>query len=426
MSLVVQKFGGSSLATPEKIHRAARRAIRSKLEGRRVVLVVSAMGDSTDELLKLASGVCSDPPKRELDMLLTTGEQVSIALMAMAIESAGHEAISLTAGQLGLVTDSAHTRARIQRISRERIDRELDQGRIVIVAGFQGTDAGGEITTMGRGASDTTAVALAGALGADRCEVYKDVDGVYTADPRLVPNARRIPVLSYDAMLEMAGAGAGVLHPRAIDFARKFNVALEVRSSLWEGKGTMITPETAETAALPVRGVVLREDLALAALAGVPNQPGVTARVFAQLADKQILVDDIVQGVEADGRTVRISFSISRTDAGATREVCERLRQQCGWAGVEMDESVSKISAIGVGMRSHAGVAHVMFDALARAQIDVLGISTSEIVISCLVRRGDGPRALRGVHDAFGLGEPGPQAPMSGVTSLQGPAATKL
>ncbi|MCH8891613.1 MAG: aspartate kinase [Myxococcales bacterium] len=239
MSLVVQKFGGTSLADADKIHRAARRAIRAKLDGRRVVLVVSAMGKATDELLSLANDICADPSRRELDMLLTTGEQVSIALMAMAINAAGHEAISLTAAQLGLVTDSAHTRARIQRISRERIDRELRSAKIVIVAGFQGIDSSGEITTMGRGASDTTAAALASVLGAEVCEIYTDVDGIYSSDPRIVPEARKIDTISYDVMLEMAGSGAGVMHSRAVEFGKKFNVPIHVRSSLTDSAGTM-------------------------------------------------------------------------------------------------------------------------------------------------------------------------------------------
>ena len=376
-----------------------------------MVLVVSAMGDSTDALLELARQVCSDPPRRELDMLLTTGEQVSIALMAMAFESAGHEAISLTASQLGLLTDSAHTRARIQRISRERIDRELAQGRVVIVAGFQGTDAGGEITTMGRGASDTTAAALAGVLGADRCEIYTDVEGVYTADPRLVPTARKIDEISYDAMLELAGAGAGVLHPRAVDFAKKFNVPLEVRSSLTEAGGTLIMPETADMAAVPVRGVTLREDLALVSLTGLPNDTGMAARIFAELSANQILVEDIVQSLAEGGKIANISFSITANEAAQACAACERLVHEYKSARVELDEDVAKVSAVGVGMRAHTGVAHAMFEALARAEVNIKSISTSEIVIGCIIRRADGPRALRCVHDALGLGEAPPHQP---------------
>ncbi len=403
MPLIVQKFGGTSLANAEKIHRAARRAIRAKLEGHRVVLVVSAMGHSTDELISLARSVCSDPPKREMDMLLTTGEQVSIALMAMAIDAAGHEAISLTAAQLGLMTDSAHTRARIQRISRERIDKELESGKVVIVAGFQGVDAGGEITTLGRGASDTTAAALASILGAEVCEIYTDVDGVYTSDPRIVPKARKIDEISYDVMLEMAAAGAGVMHSRAIEFGKKFSVPIHVRSSLTDGRGTMIMNETSNMEAIAVQGITLREDLAVITLQGVPNTPGVAARIFAEVAKNNILVDDIVQNIYDGGKLANIGFSTNAGDAREARSVCERLAQQIGIGGVSVDEGVSKVSAVGVGMRSHTGIAATMFDALSHAAINIENISTSEIVISCIVRREDGQRAMRFLHDAFRL-----------------------
>jgi len=403
MSLIVQKFGGTSLATSEKIHRAARRAIRAKLEGHRVVMVVSAMGSSTDDLLALADAICPDPPKRELDMLLTTGEQVSIALVAMAIDATGHEAISLTGAQLGLVTDSVHTRARIQRISRDRIDREVEAGRIVIVAGFQGIDATGEITTMGRGASDTTAAALAAILGAKVCEIYTDVDGVYTADPRLVPQARKIDEISYDVMLEMAAAGAGVMHSRAIEFGKKFNVPIHVRSSLTDAKGTMIMAETPGMEAISVQGVTLKEDLAFVSLNAVPNTPGVAARIFAEVARSHLLVDDIVQNIYDGFKLANLGFSTNASDVSEARAVCERLAAELGIGSVEIDEGVSKVSAVGVGMRSHTGIASAMFDALSRAAINIENISTSEIVISCIVRRKDGHKALRFIHDAFGL-----------------------
>ena len=422
MSLVVQKFGGTSLADPAGIHRAARRAIRTKLAGQRVVMVVSAMGDSTDRLLELAQAICSEPPKRELDMLLTTGEQVSIALTALAIESAGHEAISLTAAQLGLVTDSAHTRARIQRISRERIDRELAQGRIVIVAGFQGADVSGEITTMGRGASDTTATALASVLGASVCEVYTDVAGVFTADPRLVPNARLIQRLSYEGMLEMAGAGAGVMHPRAIDFAQKAGLRVQVRSARADSEGTTIMAETPDMRALPVSAVALRDDLALVALDGLPYSAAAVAGVFAELAHQQVLVDDIALagspglGGGEPGRA-QLRFLVSAADARTVRELCQRQAVPWGVTAAAVDEDVAKVSAVGVGMRAHAGVGQTMFEALATAGIVIRSISTSEIVISCVIPRSEGPRALRVVHDAFGLGEP---APPTGAATATG------
>ncbi len=330
MQMLVQKFGGTSLATAEKVHRAARRAIRAKLEGHHVVLVVSAMGHTTDQLIGLARQISPDPPKRELDMLLTTGEQVSIAMMAMAIDAAGHEAISLTGAQLGLVTDSAHTRARIQRISRERIDRELASGKIVIVAGFQGIDPGGEITTLGRGASDTTAAALAAVLGAKVCEIYTDVDGVYTADPRLVPRARKLDEVSYDTMLEMAASGAGVLHSRAVEFGKKFGVVIHVRSSMTDAKGTTIMAETPGMEAVAVSGVTLKQDLAVVTLQGVPNTPGMAARIFAEVALHNILVDDIVQNIYEGGQYANLGFSTNSSDADEARRVCERIGKELG------------------------------------------------------------------------------------------------
>jgi len=406
MSLIVQKFGGSSLADAEKIHRAARRAIRAKLEGHGVVLVVSAMGSTTDELVSLANAVCSHPPKREMDVLLTTGEQVSIALMAMAIDAAGHEAISLTAVQLGLVTDSTHTRARVQRISRRRIDRELADEKIVIVAGFQGIDPTGELTTMGRGASDTTATALAVVLGAKVCEIYTDVDGVYTADPRLVPQARKIDAISYDEMLEMAATGAGVMHSRAIEFGKKFDLPIHVRSSLTDATGTMIKSEDAGMESVSVRGVTLKEDLAFILLVGAPNSLGVASRVFSRIADRQIMVDDIVQGVYDGGKLANLGFLVGSADFSEARTVCEQLSREIGITGVEVSEKVSKVSVIGIGMRSHSGVAAMMFDALAGAEVGIEEVSTSEIVISCVVRHDDGPRAVRALHETFRLDEP--------------------
>ncbi len=403
MPLIIQKFGGTSLAGAEKIHRAARRAIRAKLDGHHVVLVVSAMGTSTDELLSLSREVSSDPPKRELDMLLTTGEQVSIALVAMAINAAGHEAISLTAAQLGLLTDGVHMRARIRRISRDRIDKELSAEKIVIVAGFQGIDAGGEITTMGRGASDTTAAALAAVLGAQVCEIYTDVDGVYSADPRLVPTAQKIDKMSYDVILEMAATGAGVMHARAVEFGKKFSVPIHVRSSMTDVKGTLIMHETPDMEAIAVQGVTLTEDLAVVSLNAVPNTAGVAASIFAEVARHQILVDDIVQIIYDGGQFANISFSTGAASAQEARSICEQFIQDAGIGTVDIDEGVSKVSAIGVGMRSHAGIASTMFDALARAEVNIENISTSELVISCIVRREDGLKALRFIHEAFDL-----------------------
>jgi aspartate kinase len=405
MGLVVQKFGGTSVADAMKIHRAARRAIRARLADNDVVMVVSAMGDTTDRLFALAHEVCRKPAERELDVLVTTGEQVSIALMAMAIHEAGHEAISLTGAQLGLMTDSVHTRARIRSINADRIARELAAGRVVIVAGYQGVDASGEITALGRGASDLTAVALAAVLGAELCEIYTDVDGVYTTDPRIVPQARRIDTISYDEMLELAALGAGVMHSRAIEFAWKYSVPIHVRSSLTDAPGTYIVPETRGMEEVVVRGATLKRDLTLLTLARVPNTPGLAARIFEQVAGRNIVVEDIVQSVLEHGETVNIGFTVEEGHAEEARLSCEAVAGEAGIQGIEVRPHMCKVSVVGVGMRSHSGVANRMFSALAAGGINIESISTSEIVISCIVADEVGERALQLVHDAFELGK---------------------
>ncbi len=403
MGLRVQKFGGTSLATAERIHRAARRAIRARREGLDVVMVVSAIGGTTDKLVALAQEISPRPPRREMDMLLTTGEQVSIALMAMAIDTAGLQAISLTGGQLGLVTDSVHTHARIQRISKDRICRELTAGNIVIVAGFQGIDENGEITTLGRGASDTTATALAAVLGADICEIYTDVDGVYTSDPRLVPQARKLDYVGYDEMLELAGAGAKVMHSRAIEFAKKHSVPVHVRSSLTDVPGTMIMAETPGMEDVVVRGVTLKENLVMVVMIGVPNTPGTAASIFAEVARHNIVVDDIIQNIYGNGKIANIGFSTDEHEADRARELCETMARERGYGHVELDEDVCKVSVVGIGMRTHSGVAYRVFNVLADARINIHSISTSEIVISCIIDAEDGPRALQLLHDGFDL-----------------------
>ncbi|MCB9850507.1 MAG: aspartate kinase [Phycisphaerales bacterium] len=406
MSLIVQKFGGTSVADAAKIQRAARRAIRAKLDGKQVVMVVSAMGKTTDILVGLAREVAKTPPKREMDMLLSTGEQVSIALMAMAIHDAGHAAISLTGGQLGLITDSVHTQARIQEISRERISEELNAGKIVIVAGFQGIDESGEIYTLGRGASDTTAAALAAVLGAEICEIYTDVDGIYTSDPRKVPQARKMDVINYDEMLEMAATGAGVMHSRAIEFGKKFGVPIHVRSSLTDQPGTMIMEHKEGLEDVAVRGATLKEDLATIVMSRVQNTPGVAAEVFAEVARNHILVDDIIQNFIEDGKFANIGFSTNQSQGQEALEICQRMAKERGFGPVDLDEKVNKVSIVGVGMRSHVGVASTMFRALSEAKINIDSISTSEIVISVIVREEDGLRALQTVHKAFKLDQP--------------------
>jgi len=406
MGLIVQKFGGTSVADAEKIYRAARRAVRAKLDGNQVVVVVSAMGDTTDRLIDLARQISDNPPRRELDMLLSTGEQVSIALMAMAINELGHEAVSLTGGQVGLITDNVHTKARIKKIQADRLRRYLEQGKIVVVAGFQGVDEDFNITTLGRGGSDTTAVALAAVLNADLCEIYTDVDGVYTADPRLVPEARKIDCISYDEMLELASLGAKVMHSRSIEFAKKYNVVVHVRSSLTDAPGTYIMAEYPGMEDVVVRGATLRKDLARVVLVGVPNRPGVAAQIFARLADHHIIVDDIIQNVYEQGREANIGFTIEKSDLAEAQRVCEQIVAELNLRGFEIDENVAKVSIVGVGMRSHTGVAAKMFRALAEAKINIENISTSEIVVGCIVRRDDAEKALKVVHKAFDLDKP--------------------
>lgn len=403
MPILVQKFGGTSVADAYRIHLAARRAVRALLDGNQVVMVVSAMGHTTDHLVGLARQVTRRPSKREMDMLLATGEQVSIALVAMAIHEAGYDAISLTGAQIGLLTDSRHTEAHIQTINTERIRRQLDQGRIVIVAGFQGVDPDFNITTLGRGGSDTTAVALAAALGAAACEIYTDVPGVYSADPRTVPRARKLDQIGYDEMLELAALGAGVMHPRSIELGMKFSVPIHVRSSFSEEPGTMIMSETRGLEEIVVRGCTLKPDIGRVTLIGLPNEPGIENTLFEPLARRHIIVDDIIQLVAPGGQTVSLSFTVSGSELGEAQALAETIPGRYAGAHFEIQKDLAKLSAVGAGMRSHSGVAATMFAALAAERINIENISTSEIVISVLVRAADADRALLTVHRAFGL-----------------------
>jgi aspartate kinase len=401
MSLIVQKFGGTSVADAEKIRAAARKAIRAQQQGHGVVVVVSAMGKNTDRLIELAKEVNERPPARELDMLVSTGEQVSVALVAMAIEALGSKAVSLTGGQIGIRTDNTFTKARIQSISTERIERLLQQGYIVIAAGFQGIDEDLNITTLGRGGSDTTAVALAAVLGADACEIYTDVDGVYTTDPRVLPEARRVDVISYDEMLELASLGAGVMHSRSIEFAKKFNVPIHVRSSFSDIEGTMIVAEN-ESDSAAVSGATLTRDEARVTIHGVPDVPGTSLEIFSGIAARKIAVDMIVQNVGKHGRA-DISFSVP---VGELRATLEAIRESAGRIGVESithDDNVSKVSVVGLGMARQTGVAHRMFRALADAGVNIQMITTSEIKISAMVAREQAQTALRTVHSVFNL-----------------------
>ncbi|HEV3118465.1 MAG TPA: aspartate kinase [Gemmataceae bacterium] len=421
MPLVVQKFGGTSVATAERIMAAARRAIRVQQAGNQVIVVVSARGDTTDELVSLAREICEQPPAREMDMLLSTGEQISIALMAMAIQSLGHPAISFTGAQIGIVTDSFHTKARIKNISTQRMRQALDEGKVVIVAGFQGIDEEYNITTLGRGGSDTTAVALAAVMKYDEstrngqvgCEIYTDVDGVYTTDPRLVAEARKIDVISYDEMLELASVGAGVMHSRSIEFAKKFHVPLQVRSSFSDVEGTWIVPETEWMHNVVVCGAAIVRDEARINLHDVPDQPGVSHRVFSAIAEQNIVVDMIAQNVGTGGRAA-IGFTVLGNDLAATLAVLRPLAAELG-AHLRHEEGVSKVSVVGTGMRTHSGVAERMFAALSTENINLKMITTGDIKISVLVDKADGVRALKAVHKAFQLHEARPGAGLPGA-----------
>ncbi len=408
MSIVVMKFGGTSVADAEKIRAAARRAIATQKAGHQVVMVLSAMGKTTDQLVDLAGQLNSDPPKREMDQLLATGEQVTISLMAMALEAMGAKAISLTAGQIGMITDDIHTKARIKTVDVRRIRRQLDAGRIVIIAGFQGVTEEGAVTTLGRGGSNVSLVAIAAGLKADVCENYTDVDGVYTADPRIVPNARKINRISYDEMLELASLGASVLLNRAVEFAKKYNVPIHVRSSLNNSKGTMIVAETESMERIVVSGAALKSSLARVTLRNVPDKLGIAARIFHTIATAKIVVDDIIQ-TSAGGQKATVSFTIDMTDLNDAKRVVSGICKTTGCSAV-FEDHLAKVSAVGVGMRAHTGVAERMFSALARARINIQNITTSEIKISCLIDRGQGKQALRAVHDAFGLGRKPPRA----------------
>ena len=401
MPLIVQKFGGTSVADPEKIRAAARKAIRAQRDGNQVLMVVSAMGHNTDRLVELAGQVNPRPPAREMDMLLSTGEQVSVALVAMAIDSLGSKAVSLTGGQLGIRTDNTFTKARIRSIATERIRSLLDAGNIVIAAGFQGIDDELNITTLGRGGSDTTAVALAAVLGADACEIYTDVDGVYTTDPRILPEARRVGVISYDEMLELASLGAGVMHSRSIEFAKKFSVPIHVRSSFSDIEGTMIVAEP-ESRSAAVSGAALTRDECRVTILEVPDVPGTSLGIFSAISARKIAIDMVVQNVGKQG-LADISFTVPAGELEAVLEAVKKPAAALGSTGVVHDSSVSKVSVVGLGMAHQTGVASQMFRALADAGVNIQMITTSEIKISALVPRDQADMALRAVHQAFGL-----------------------
>ena len=403
MALIVQKYGGTSVGNPDRIKNVARRVAQYRQAGDQVVVVVSAMSGVTDGLIRLAKEITALPSEREMDMLLATGEQQTIALTAIALHALDVPAVSLTGAQAGIVTDGVHTKAKIQNITPRQVHRLLDAGNVVIVAGFQGQTAEGDITTLGRGGSDLTAIALAAALKADLCQIYTDVDGIYTADPRIVPAARKLPEIAYDELLELAGAGAKVMQLRSVEFAKKFNVIFEVRSSLNENPGTIVKEETTSMEDVVVRGVSLDKNQAKVTLFGVPDQPGRAARIFRALADAAINVDMIVQNVshEEGMRVTDLSFTVDKPDLLKATRVIDGLKAEIGFKDTVSNENIGKLSIVGVGMRSHSGVAARMFDVLAHEAVNIEMISTSEIKVSVVIDLAKGETALRALHKAF-------------------------
>jgi len=402
MGLIVQKFGGTSVANAERIKAAAKRIVETYKAGNKVIVVVSARGQTTAELIDLANELTDTPSTREMDMLLSTGEQISIALVAMAIHALGYPAVSFTGGQVGIVTDSYHTKARIRNINTQRVQKELDKGTIVIVAGFQGIDANENITTLGRGGSDTTAVALAAIMKAERCDIFTDVDGIYTADPRKVPLARKLDKVSYDEILELASLGAQVMHSRSIEFAKKYNVPLYVRSSFNNKEGTLICKEAKEMEDIVVSGVAVSKDDAKITIRAVPDVPGQAAKIFHEIARNKINVDMIIQNASIENRA-DVTFTVPRSDLRLALETAEKIKNDLGAKEVLHDSKIAKLSVVGIGMRSHCGVAEKMFSVLAEEKINIQMISTSEIKISCVIDDAHADRALRAVHTAFGL-----------------------
>jgi len=402
VALIVQKYGGTSVGTVERIHRVADRVAEARKAGHDLVVVLSAMSGETDRLLRLAHEVTSSPDERELDMLLSTGERVTIALLAMDLRGRGINAQSFTGRQVGIITNSSHTKARIARVTAERIREALAEGIIPIVAGFQGINERNDVTTLGRGGSDLTAVALAAALKADRCVIFTDVDGVYTADPNIVPTARRLDRVSYEEMLELASLGAKVLQSRSVEFAAKFGVPVEVQSSFKEGQGTLVTTEDEDMERVAVSGVTGDRNQAKLTVIGVPDRPGVAARIFGPVAEANINVDMIIQNVSQASLT-DISFTVPRVDLGKAVTIVQRVAKEIEAKSVTVTEAIAKVSLVGVGMRSHSGVAARMFEVLSREGINIMMISTSEIKISCVIDEKYLELAMRALHGAFGL-----------------------
>ncbi|MBO0996298.1 aspartate kinase [Bacillus sp. SD075] len=404
MALIVQKFGGTSVGSVEKIKNVAKRVIEEAENGNEVVVVVSAMGKTTDQLVSMAQDISGTPSKREMDMLLTTGEQVTISLLTMALIEEGYEAISYTGWQAGMQTESVHGNARILNIDASRIQAQLQERKIVVVAGFQGNDVNGEITTLGRGGSDTTAVAIAAALNADRCDIYTDVTGVFTTDPRYIKGARKLQSISYDEMLELANLGAGVLHPRAVEYAKNYQIPLEVRSSMERESGTIIEEEATMEENLIVRGIAFEDSITRVTIYGLPQSLGALSTIFTTLAKNRINVDIIIQSMTAED-TTNLSFSTKSEDTESALIVLENNKEQLGFDRVETESGLAKVSIVGSGMVSNPGVAAEMFEVMANTGIQVKMVSTSEIKVSTVVNEKEMVKAVESLHEAFKLGQ---------------------
>jgi aspartate kinase len=407
MALIVQKYGGTSVGNPERILNVARRTIATQEAGNKVVVVVSAMSGVTDGLIKLARDVSPNPSEREMDVLLATGEQTTIALTAMAIHGLGNKAVSLTGAQAGIITDGVHTKAKIANITPKQVHNHLNDGNIVIVAGFQGETSDGRITTLGRGGSDLTAIAIAAAIKADLCQIFTDVDGVYTCDPRVVKNARKIDEISYDEMLEMASSGSKVMQSRSVEFAKKFGVKFEVRSSFNNNPGTIVKEETMSMESVVVRGISLEKNQAKVTVANVPDRPGTAARIFSALAAANIIIDMIVQNVSVAG-TTDISFTLNKDELPKAKATLEPVVKEIGAKELLAQEGVAKLSVVGIGMRSHSGVAAKLFEALSNGGINIQMISTSEIKTAVIIEESRIAEAANYAHEAFGLGAVAP------------------
>jgi aspartate kinase len=401
--LIVQKYGGTSVGNPDRIKAVATRVVATVRQGHKVVVIVSAMSGETDKLIGYAGQVSSNPTEREMDLLLSSGERITTALTSMAISELGQKAIAFTGRQAGIITDAVYTKAKIERINADKVNKALDNGYAVVIAGFQGVTEDDEITTLGRGGSDLSAVAVAAALNADLCEIYTDVDGVYTTDPNIVPEARKLEKISYEEMLELASLGAKVLQTRSVEFAMNYNVPVVVRSSFNNNPGTLVTKEDQDMEKVVVAGVAYDKNQAKLTVMHVPDKPGIAARLFNTIAEANIVVDVIVQNVSADGLSADISFTVPKTDSRRALELAQRLADDLGAKGVDVRDDLAKISIVGVGMRTHSGVAAQMFGTLSKHGVNIMAISTSEIKVSCLIEAKYTELAVRVLHEEFGL-----------------------